>query len=87
MLVSKHFKTHSLFGKHKHFTLYWNILNELNIIAKKEIEAVVSLEHAFLDYTGCTQVKSSPMADNPDPHVLGWQWGENMNWLAFADTS
>jgi len=40
-------------------------------MVKKETEAMGSLEHAFLNSVGSTQVGSSPIADNPDPHVLG----------------
>ena len=56
MVVSQSFKTHSLSGKHKNFLCYWNTLNELNAMVKKETKAKVSLEHAFQKYVGSTQV-------------------------------
>lgn len=41
-------------------------------MAKKEIQAMVSFEHAFPNYVGSLpRVGSSPIADHPDPHMLG----------------
>lgn len=56
-------------------------------MAKREIKAMVSLEHAFPYSVGSLPpVGSSSIAGHPDPHMLWWQWSENQNRMVFTNS-